>query len=357
MALGSSGTAVAVELYEPYGSLNYPGERCPRTTTIPISCSIVRWGCCTVGRWYDPLADQFTSADSVQGDPCGMNPYGYVGGNPETFVDPTGQRIADICDEDPEDCDTNANSRENQGTIGPYRGPSNGLPPDEGSIPAGAVVEIPLTIDVTIGDTQYLYTPDDGNIIVQGPDGEPQYLTPADGEAYYRALNDITEGINAEANAGDQATTPQQALAEGDTGGGSTTITAVTSDDTTSAPADTTASSTTTSSATTSTNTAKLSSINGIFNDPSSVQNMTPQEVSQLAQNDDSWEEGQLGRGAHAGQGYTLRERNASGNLTGRYLQWHPGGGQHGPLPYWKVSSPQTGIQKFFQIIEGLLGE
>src|SRR5579875_3803117 len=195
MALGSSGTAVAVELYEPYGSLNYPGERCPRTTTIPISCSIVRWGCCTVGRWYDPLADQFTSADSVQGDPCGMNPYGYVGGNPETFVDPTGQRIADICDEDPEDCDTNANSRENQGTIGPYRAPTNGLPPDEGSIPSSAVVVPEVT--VALGDTTF--TLDEGtNMITEetiGPNGEPEFTTITPNDPNYLATMDEMEAL------------------------------------------------------------------------------------------------------------------------------------------------------------------
>ncbi len=33
----------------------------------------------------------FLSADSVQGNLAGMNPYGYVGGNPETYTDPSGQ--------------------------------------------------------------------------------------------------------------------------------------------------------------------------------------------------------------------------------------------------------------------------
>ncbi len=33
----------------------------------------------------------FLSADPVQGNLAGMNPYGYVGGNPETYTDPSGQ--------------------------------------------------------------------------------------------------------------------------------------------------------------------------------------------------------------------------------------------------------------------------
>jgi RHS repeat-associated protein len=41
-------------------------------------------------RYYDPTAAVFLSADTVQGNISGMNPYDYVGGNPETHNDPTG---------------------------------------------------------------------------------------------------------------------------------------------------------------------------------------------------------------------------------------------------------------------------
>ncbi len=41
-------------------------------------------------RYYDQVAGVFLSADIVQGNGSGMNPYAYVGGNPETFNDPTG---------------------------------------------------------------------------------------------------------------------------------------------------------------------------------------------------------------------------------------------------------------------------
>jgi len=41
-------------------------------------------------RYYDPVVGVFLSADKVQGNVQGMNPYGYVGGNPETRNDPTG---------------------------------------------------------------------------------------------------------------------------------------------------------------------------------------------------------------------------------------------------------------------------
>ncbi len=48
-------------------------------------------------RYYDPVAGVFLSADTVQGNPQGMNPYAYVNGNPETWSDPTGQVIVSSC--------------------------------------------------------------------------------------------------------------------------------------------------------------------------------------------------------------------------------------------------------------------
>jgi len=42
-------------------------------------------------RYYDPVVGRFLSADPIQGNLQGMDPYAYVGGNPETFSDPTGQ--------------------------------------------------------------------------------------------------------------------------------------------------------------------------------------------------------------------------------------------------------------------------
>src|SRR5260221_12723473 len=50
-------------------------------------------------RYYDPVVGVFVSADTVQGNPQGMNPYAYVGGNPETKNDPTGNVV--VC---PDSC-------------------------------------------------------------------------------------------------------------------------------------------------------------------------------------------------------------------------------------------------------------
>ena len=44
-------------------------------------------------RYYDSVIGRFVSADLVQGNTNGMDPYDYVGGNPETATDSTGQRI------------------------------------------------------------------------------------------------------------------------------------------------------------------------------------------------------------------------------------------------------------------------
>ncbi len=44
-------------------------------------------------RYYDPVAGVFLAPDVVQGNAGGMNSYGYVGGNPETSADPSGQKV------------------------------------------------------------------------------------------------------------------------------------------------------------------------------------------------------------------------------------------------------------------------
>jgi RHS repeat-associated protein len=47
-----------------------------------------------VSRYYDPVSGLFLSADRTEGNAQGMNPYAYVGGNPETASDPTGRMYA-----------------------------------------------------------------------------------------------------------------------------------------------------------------------------------------------------------------------------------------------------------------------
>jgi RHS repeat-associated protein len=94
VVLNNSSTIVGSQLYGPYGSSRYSngilptsigftGQRADSVTGLDYY----------VARYYDPAVGQFLSADTVQGDAQGMNPYVYVGGNPETRTDPTGMRF------------------------------------------------------------------------------------------------------------------------------------------------------------------------------------------------------------------------------------------------------------------------
>jgi hypothetical protein len=42
------------------------------------------------------------------------------------------------------------------------------------------------------------------------------------------------------------------------------------------------------------------------------------------------------------GQGWLLREYTPARHPTGRTIRWHPGGGHHGPDPYWRVIDYNT---------------
>lgn len=85
-------------------------------------------------------------------------------------------------------------------------------------------------------------------------------------------------------------------------------------------------------------------SIGGIVSDPGSLDGKNPADViRELGGAPPGWQEGTLGQGSHAGQGWTLREIGENGEPTGAVIRYHPGGGHHGPEPYWRVSSPEGG--------------
>lgn len=79
------------QLYLPYGGTCYSSGTAPTTRAFTGQ----RWDS-TDGlyydnaRYYDPIAQQFTSADTVAD---GLNRYGYVAGNPTTNTDPTGHLV------------------------------------------------------------------------------------------------------------------------------------------------------------------------------------------------------------------------------------------------------------------------
>jgi RHS repeat-associated protein len=90
---------------------------------------------------------------------------------------------------------------------------------------------------------------------------------------------------------------------------------------------------------------AGISSVDDIFANPQAIRGLSPADLGDVISRAEQagWRVGTLTRGSRAGEGLTLRELNAQGNLTGRYIQWHPGGGHHGGGPYWKISSPVGG--------------
>lgn len=62
-----------------------------------------------------------------------------------------------------------------------------------------------------------------------------------------------------------------------------------------------------------------------------------PSEVELFFRGIPGWKIETLGRGAREGQGWIAREYGPNGQGTNRMIRWHPGGGHHGPDPYWKV--------------------
>lgn len=81
-----------------------------------------------------------------------------------------------------------------------------------------------------------------------------------------------------------------------------------------------------------------LSTVDDVLANPQLLAGKTPTDVQGILENSPGWSIETLGKGAHKGGGWVLREYNAAGNPTGRMLRWHPGGGHHGPLPYWRVN-------------------
>src|SRR5579884_263138 len=113
-------------------------------------------------RYYDPVVGVFLSADTVQGNPQGMNPYAYVGGNPETYYDPTGNFRAPSAESEvelgvPENISTSGGPSED---TNPGESPP-GNPSDEsspgGSSNSGGDPTTPITT-VRAGNTTYQYT-------------------------------------------------------------------------------------------------------------------------------------------------------------------------------------------------------
>jgi RHS repeat-associated protein len=80
-----------------------------------------------------------------------------------------------------------------------------------------------------------------------------------------------------------------------------------------------------------------------IMNDPYLVDNMTPEQVANIARQE-GWVVGPLKQSQHGSTGISMNQPNARGNdFTDQYVQYHEGGGYHGDKPYWKISSAKGG--------------
>ncbi len=93
-ATANSATVQGNQVYSPYGSSRYQqgsmGTARGFTGQYNDSVSGLDY---YNARYYDPVVGQFLSIDTISGNMQGMDPYAYVGGNPETKNDPTGQRL------------------------------------------------------------------------------------------------------------------------------------------------------------------------------------------------------------------------------------------------------------------------
>ncbi|WP_161977883.1 RHS repeat-associated core domain-containing protein [Dictyobacter kobayashii] len=91
IALRSDGSVQAVQLFSPFGAtrysdgtmlspFNFTGQR------LDTQTGLLYYG----ARYYDVMSGRFISADTVETNGSGLDPYAYVRGNPETATDPTG---------------------------------------------------------------------------------------------------------------------------------------------------------------------------------------------------------------------------------------------------------------------------
>jgi RHS repeat-associated protein len=91
IALTSTGSTQAVQLFAPYGAVRYSQGTMPTTYNFTGQRLDSQTGLLYYNfRYYDPVSGRFVRADTTQTNAGGMDPYAYVGNNPEGRTDPTG---------------------------------------------------------------------------------------------------------------------------------------------------------------------------------------------------------------------------------------------------------------------------
>ncbi len=139
-------------------------------------------------RYYDPVAGQFISADTVLPgggyDPWGLSRYAYVAGHPETFTDPSGHRFL-ACDGDPIGNPCGSGGVGNGGGTSDGNGetsftsptltPSSDIPTIEGGANLENFDELPVDTPETIqepdGTTETVTNEGGGNVEIEFSDG------------------------------------------------------------------------------------------------------------------------------------------------------------------------------------------
>src|SRR6266699_6276003 len=91
IALDSTGSTQAVQLFAPYGAVRYSQGTMPTTYNFTGQRLDSQTGLLYYNfRYYDPVSGRFVRADTTQTNAGGMDPYAYVGNNPEGRNDPSG---------------------------------------------------------------------------------------------------------------------------------------------------------------------------------------------------------------------------------------------------------------------------
>lgn len=92
-----------------------------------------------------------------------------------------------------------------------------------------------------------------------------------------------------------------------------------------------------------------LESVDDVMANPALLKGRHPAQVENILKDTPGWHVETLGRGSQAGRGWVFRQYTPGGHPTGQQLRWHPGGGHHGPDPYWRVVGPNGGLGGIIQ--------
>ena len=87
--------------------------------------------------------------------------------------------------------------------------------------------------------------------------------------------------------------------------------------------------------------------LNAIIQNPSKINDYKLWQIKTFGKYTSIYSPGTLKKGGHMGQGYTLTH-NQHASLG--FIQWHPGGGHHGPLAYWKITSSFNKVARFYYL-------